>query len=227
MQTLKKSISVIIPALNEENMLPGLLKSVLAKRVPVEIIVADGGSTDQTRKICESHGVKFISTSRGRAKQMNEGAAMATGDILFFVHADSRLPECWYQELHEALSSGVVAGTFSLEFDEQSVLLRAYGQLSKLNHSLFTYGDQGLFLHRTTFIETGGFKEIPIMEDVEIYRRLKKMGPVVKMKSTIVTSSRRFRKNGIISQQLMNIFLVFAFRAGVPAAWLQKFYPYN
>ncbi len=227
MQTAEISISVIIPTLNEESMLPGLLETILAERANVEIIVADGGSTDLTRVICNQFGVTLIQSEGGRAGQMNAGAETASGEILFFVHADSRLPSNWTDQIMRLLATDVIAGSFSLDFDDRTALLNFYARLSTVNHSLFTYGDQGLFLYKSTFEKTGGFALIPIMEDVEILKRLRRMGRVVKAGSSIITSSRRFKKNGPLVQQLKNIGLVLAYKAGVSPSWLQKFYPYN
>lgn len=220
------TISVIIPTLNEEDYLPALLTSLM-KRLPHEIIVADGGSSDRTRLICEKFaGVRLISSEAGRGRQMNAGATAATGDVLFFIHADSTLPACWQNEISHLLQDHL-AGTFCLNFDEKSFLLDLYSRCSRLNHWLFTYGDQGLFIRNTDFQRLGGFKEPRFLEDVDILRRLMRQGSVVKSEFPIITSARRFRKRGVIRQQIRNIGILAAYLAGISPERLARFYNYS
>ena len=119
---------------------------------------------------------------------------------------------------------GIVAGSFTLQFDYHSPFLRLFACFSRINHTLFTYGDQGLFMNRQIFEHIGGFKEIPLMEDVEIQKRLRKRGRFVKLRPAVITSARRFRSCGIVRQQLLNIFLVLMYHAGVSPDRLKCYY---
>jgi len=224
MSSRTNSISVIIPALNEEAHLSALLR-LLVKRPPFEIIVADGGSTDQTVQLSENYGVEVVRAPAGRGRQMNHGAEAASGEILFFVHADSLLPETWQEEILRLLNAGHLAGSFLLRFDEPSFWLDFYSRCSRINHWLFTYGDQGLFIRRKDFMQAGGFRELDFLEDVHMIRQLHRTGNVVKSHLAITTSARRFRKNGIVRQQLRNIMILTAYLAGIPAQRLARFYP--
>ncbi|MEJ2006085.1 MAG: TIGR04283 family arsenosugar biosynthesis glycosyltransferase [Cyclobacteriaceae bacterium] len=224
MASCPKTISVIIPALNEEAYLPALL-GLLVKRAPHEIIVTDGGSTDATADICREFGVTFLHGTAGRGLQMNRGAEISTGDILFFVHADSILPENWESEIRSLLHKpDVLAGSFCLEFDKNSFFLNFYARCSRRAHWLFTYGDQGLFLHREVFHQIGGFLQPRLMEDVDILRRLHRKGRVVKSALAITTSSRRYEQNGIILQQARNTMLLMAYLAGISPELLARYY---
>ena len=122
--------------------------------------------------------------------------------------------------------SNVVAGSFSLCFDHPDPLLKLFARLSRINHILYTYGDQGLFLSRRTFARMGGFAETPLMEDVEIQKRLRQTGCFVKLNRSVVTSARRFLSHGVVRQQLLNTGLVCLYHAGVSPARLKRFYRY-
>jgi rSAM/selenodomain-associated transferase 2 len=192
-----------------------------------EIIVADGGSRDNTAGIVQAFpGVKLVQvTEKGRGRQMNRGAETAKGDILLFLHADTFLPPGGLDLVREIMGGRkVVAGSFSLSFDHRDRMLHLFSRLSRINHILFTYGDQGLFLCRATFENLGGFSEIPLMEDVEIQRRLRKIGRFAKLDHCVLTSSRRFVDRGIIRQQLLNTGLVLLYHAGVSPFRLKRYY---
>src|SRR5919108_3890503 len=202
-------ISVIVPTLNEAEIIESSLRSLLSHHGDFEVIVSDGGSSDGTLDIISKFPqVKQVMSERGRGKQMNEGAKLARGDILLFLHADTCLPPYAFQLIEEAMSdSRVVGGSFCINFDHYSFLLRIYSLFSRINHILFTYGDQGLFIRCDIFRRLGGFKDIPIMEDLEIQKRLRSMGRFVKICEPAVTSARRFIDNGIIMQQIQKIVL--------------------
>jgi rSAM/selenodomain-associated transferase 2 len=219
-------ISAIIPTLNEASIIESSLQNLFCRDGDLELIVADGLSADGTQDIVKRCGrAKLVSSDRGRGKQMNKGASVARGDILLFLHSDTTLPTGGLKSVREAMAdTSVMGGAFCLSFDERHFLLRLYSLFSRMNYILFTYGDQGLFVRHDTFIEIGGFKDTPIMEDVEIQRRLRKAGRFVKIRSPVVTSARRFRKNGIIKQQLMNSLLVLLYHAGTSCKKLKPFY---
>jgi len=224
---MSKMISVVIPALNEERMIGQCLKQFEDQPGAHEIIVVDGGSRDNTVGVVNAFPeVRLIQASEsGRGRQMNQGANIAKGDILLFLHADTLLPTGGLRMIEAAIGQQrVAAGSFSLCFDNQDRLLYLFSRLSRISHILFTYGDQGLFLSRVTFENIGGFAEIPLMEDVEIQQRLRKIARFVKLNQCVVTSSRRFVYYGIIRQQLLNTILVLLYHAGVSPFRLKRYY---
>jgi len=219
-------ISVIIPTLNEGAILESSLKDLLDHRGEFEVIVSDGGSFDRTPGIIRTFPrVKLVTSLRGRGRQMNEGAKIARGDIFLFLHADTVLPPSAFEIIGDVMSSPAVqGGSFFLTFNNRNLALKIYSLFSRLNHILFTYGDQGLFVRRTAFNAIGGFKDIPIMEDVEIQLRLRRMGRFAKASAPVITSARRFIKSGIIRQEIVNIALVLLYHIGVAPSRLERFY---
>jgi rSAM/selenodomain-associated transferase 2 len=220
------SIAVVIPTLNEAATLGALLGDLLGEEGDFSINVADGGSGDGTREVARRFpGIAWVRAPRGRAAQMNAGAAASRGDILLFLHADSRLPPDAFGRIRAALADpAVAAGSFCLGFDHDDPWLRAYARLSRLNHPLFTYGDQGLFLRRERFERIGGFRDLPLMEDVEIQRRLRRSGAFVKLRTPVVTSARRFLGRGVVRQQALNTGLVLLYHLGVAPHRLVRLY---
>lgn len=206
--------------------LPALLSDLESAELVSEIIVVDGGSTDATLEIAKQHNVLLLNSPRGRAVQMNAGAKSAQNEILLFIHADSRIDPANINAIPDALSDAV-AGSFYLVFDRKHWLLNFYSGMSRLNYSYFTYGDQGLFLSKQVFENINGFKQIAIMEDLDIISRLKQKGRFTKLKYPLVSSSRRFIKHGMLSQQLRNILLVGLFSIGFKPAFLSRFYSYK
>lgn len=221
-------ISIIIPTLNEESTIGACLQQIERQSGPCEIIVVDGGSRDDTAGVVGRFPhVRWLQASvPGRARQMNLGGQAARGRILLFLHADTRLPPDGLSMIAARMQqAGVVAGSFSLRFDHADAWLRLFARLSRINHTLFTYGDQGFFMTRRAFDGLGGYAEISLMEDVEIQRRLRKMGRFIKLDRQVVTSARRFLKTGTVRQQLLNTALVLLYYAGVAPARLKRFYP--
>ena len=219
-------LSVIIPALDEAVALPPTLVRLSRLAPGAEVVVVDGGSRDGTWQLRRRFTqARFVRSQRGRGPQMNTGAAVARGSTLLFLHADTHPPVGMPGLIEEALSRpGVAAGSFCLQLEPASPLLRFYSLCSRINHPWFTYGDQGLFLRRSTFEAIGGFAPIPLMEDVEIQRRLRARGRFLKLGVPAVTSARRFRANGAVRQQLLNACLVLAFRAGADPERLADWY---
>jgi len=205
-------VSVIIPALNEVENIEEAIAAAQSDytSAQVEIVVVDGGSTDGTPDVVPSD-ITLLRSPRGRAGQMNRGAAACHGEVLVFCHADSRLPGGWRKAIIEALSQpGVSGGTF------QTLILPARGMLMHIrNRMRFTatwwrmYGDQVQFMSRTTFERVGGFPEIPLMEDVEMSRALHQVGRLVKIDSPrVITSSRRFLERSFLRQSLANLWSI-------------------
>ncbi|MGQ0543265.1 MAG: TIGR04283 family arsenosugar biosynthesis glycosyltransferase [Blastocatellia bacterium] len=194
-------VSIIIPTLDEETEIGRTLATVSRIEGVAEIIVVDGSSTDQTRDISRQLGVTVVTAERGRGGQLHAGALAATGSVLWFLHADSIPPKDAIGQIHEALSDdGVAGGNFLLRFDGDSLaaafMTRFYDKIRYLG---LLYGDSGIFVRRDAYHQAGGFKPLPLFEDLEFVGRLKRQGKLVRVKSTIVTSSRRFEGRPFIS----------------------------
>lgn len=219
-------ISIIIPVLNEEKAISALMQHLCYKNPNCEVIIVDGGSSDRTVEICSQFKkVKLAISEKGRANQMNKGAEIAKGDILLFLHADTHLPEDGIAAINTVmLDKEVLGGSFYMKFDDDSLPFRFFSTFTKINSSYFTYGDQAIFIRKDVFKEIGAYKAIPIFEDFEIQKRLRKKGKFVKLHLAVTTSARRFVKNGIIKQQLFNIALLCAYEMGCSPAKLKKYY---
>lgn len=219
-------ISIIIPTLNEELTLEKSLISA-GNSKDVEIIVSDGGSDDSTLAIAERLADKTISSPVGRGVQMNGGAAEAAGDILLFLHADTLLPSDWDKLVREALRDGEIAGgafSFSLSgcspsFLFISLMVNLRSRLLKL-----PYGDQAIFVRRDVFEKLGGFREIPIMEDVELVKGMRRLGTLKILDMPVITSSRRWEKEGWMRTTVRNLLLLFLYHLGISPERLYKFY---
>lgn len=197
-------ISVIIPVLNEAGTIAAFLKE-LKSQGPDEVIVVDGGSRDKTRFIAAKYA-KVVCSEKGRAIQMNEGAARAAGGILLFLHADTRLPPLALEQARSVLSGGRNrAGRFRMSFGHSNLLLRLTEFQTRFQ--FFSYGDQAFFMDRSLFEELGGFDPEAPFEDVDFYRRLlKKERPFI-LPSSVWTSPRRYLQKGILRQKLINFTL--------------------
>jgi rSAM/selenodomain-associated transferase 2 len=219
-------VSIIIPVLNEEKSIAAVLENLMGQEGDYEIIIADGGSTDDTLAKCISYrDIKIVTSEKGRAIQMNKGAGIAQGTTLLFLHADTTLPEKGIQAIEKAMGDNKIqGGSFYVKFDDQSRILNFLSGFTRINNRYLTWGDQGIFIRKTTFIEIGGYKDIPIMEDLEIQKVLRRKGRFVKLPLAVTTSARRFIKNGIIRQQLLNVALVMAYEAGVSPRRIKEFY---
>jgi rSAM/selenodomain-associated transferase 2 len=219
-------ISVILPVLNEEKTIGRTLAAVMALH-PHEIIVVDGGSTDRTRRISVEAGAKVLMTGPGRARQMNRGALQATGDVLLFLHADTRLPASALRDIAAALNDArYVGGRFDVELDSDRWLLNLVSFMISLRSRLSKIGtgDQAIFARRETFAELGGFPEMPLMEDIAFCRMLKRMGDVACLKSKVVTSARRWETDGVWRTIFRMWTLKLLYLAGVSPARLKRFY---
>ena len=220
------SISVIIPALNEADRISEIVEHV-RQQAEAEIIVVDGGSSDDTVPLAEAAGATVLRSPKGRAIQMNAGARAASGNILLFLHADTLLPERFADHVTEALSRpGVVAGAFEFRVDRPTLGLRFIQKTSNFRsrHMAMPYGDQGIFLTAETFHEIGGFPEQPIMEDFELVRRLRRRGEVVTVPVPAITSARRWREHGFLRTTIMNQVVIIAYLLGVSPERLAKWY---
>ncbi|MBI4595564.1 MAG: TIGR04283 family arsenosugar biosynthesis glycosyltransferase [Candidatus Tectomicrobia bacterium] len=226
MSSVVGSISVVIPTLNECTHIASCL-SQFSHLEGVEVIVVDGGSTDGTLKVALACGVKVLKTARGRGGQMNAGADSAKNEILLFLHADTTLPEGFEQHVRRALKEpGIIAGAFGLRIDAESSVLRLIERMVNLRAGFLQmpYGDQAIFLKNDTFRLLGGFPSIPIMEDFELVRRLKRLGHIAIVPFPVVTSARRWQSRGIFKATLINQFIVAGYCLGVSPKQLAKWY---
>ena len=217
-------ISVIIPTLNEESCLGDCLSSVMAIQ-DVEVVIVDGGSTDKTVEMAKGYGVKVLRGPKGRALQMNLGATHASGDILVFLHADTRLPECWANHVrHELDRPNTAAGAFGLRIEGHLPGLRFIEKLANVRSTKLQipYGDQAIFIKAELFRRIGGFKDLPVMEDFELVQRLKRIGQIRIAPVAAFTSSRRWEKQGIWLTTAIHQAIIIAYMLGVPPKWLAR-----
>ncbi|QHG18560.1 TIGR04283 family arsenosugar biosynthesis glycosyltransferase [Nostoc sp. ATCC 53789] len=219
-------ISIIIPTLNEA----GNIKEAIVTTQPntnIEVIIVDGGSKDDTIEIAQSLNVKVISSSPGRAVQMNAGAVAASGNILLFLHADTRLPTGFDDMIRTALEQpGIVAGAFKLRIDAPLLSLRwvEWGVNVRSHFCQMPYGDQAIFLTKKVFQQIGGFPELPIMEDFELIRCLKPIGRIVIIPTLVVTSARRWLQKGVFKTTLLNQIVIIAYLLGVSPERIRCWY---
>lgn len=221
------NISIIIPTLNEATEIGATLDKLRRLDGSFEIIVADGGSSDETSELAKGRGATVISTERGRGIQLHAGALAATGSVLWFLHADSIPPLDAIRRIHEALSDDkVVGGNFALRFDGDS---RAAAFLTwfydKVRHIGLLYGDSGTFVRRDAYQQVGGFKPLPLFEDLEFVRRLKKSGKLVRVKSEITTSSRRFESRPFLPVFFRWVMFQCLYWIGISPYRLARSYP--
>ncbi|MDZ8027306.1 MAG: TIGR04283 family arsenosugar biosynthesis glycosyltransferase [Nostoc sp. DedQUE11] len=219
-------ISIIIPTLNEAANIKEAIATTQA-RINIEFIVVDGGSSDDSVEIAQSLGVKVISSSAGRAVQMNAGVVAASGEILLFLHADTRLPAGFDEMICTALQQpGIVAGAFNLRIDASLLSLRwvELGVKWRSHFCQMPYGDQAIFLTKGLFQQIGGFAELPIMEDFELMRRLKAMGRIAIISTPVVTSARRWLQKGVFKTTLLNQIVIIAYLLGVSPERIRCWY---
>jgi rSAM/selenodomain-associated transferase 2 len=220
------NISVIIPVLNEEKTIAATLHALLALR-PHEIIVVDGGSRDRSREICRELGVQVFSSERGRARQMNDGAHRATGEVLLFLHADTKLPDSALQDIAAALGDArCLGGRFDVDLEGSHWMLKLVGALINYRSRATKVGtgDQAIFVRRAVFAQVGGYPDIPLMEDTALCRSLKRLGGIACLRSRVVTSARRWESDGVWRTIFRMWTLKFLYLAGVSPARLKQFY---
>lgn len=228
----RAGVSVIVPTLEEEGWIDRCLASLKRFSPPWEVIVADGGSRDATTRIARETApaaTRILSAAkRGRGPQMNAGAAVAGGDVLLFHHADVLLPDDAPRWIEETLSDPrVVAGAFRTRTicDAGRSLVSPLVPLADLRSrwSRLPYGDQALFVRAAVFRRLGGFADLPLMEDLDLSRRLRRVGMVRTVPAYVAVSGRRFTSRPVASAVSMNLFPLL-FRLGVSPAWLARLY---
>jgi len=216
-------LSVIIPTLNAADSLPACLDALLPaalKGVVSEVIISDGGSTDETAAIADAYGARLVHAAPGRGGQLRAGVAAAKGDWLLALHADTVLGAGWEDEAARLMvGRDKAAAVFTLRFDDDSLAARLVSAGAMLRTRLFKspYGDQGLLISRTLYETLGGYADFPFLEDVDFMRRLKRQegGSCFRvLKSHAVTSAARYRHEGYGARVLRNFWCLFLFRLG-------------
>jgi rSAM/selenodomain-associated transferase 2 len=225
---LAEMISIIIPTLNEEGQIGDCIQGVLAEDADCEIIVTDGGSTDQTVSLAKEFAeVNVVHSSGGRGTQMNRGALSAKGDILLFLHADTRLEKGWSVAVVAALHTNAFAGgAFTLSIESAGSQFRIIERWVKARCLVFRlpYGDQGIFVRREVFDNIGGYRDIPLMEDVDLVGKMRRAGDIIVLPVKAFTSARRWSRQGWVKVSLMNQLLLLLFRLGVNPGTLARLY---
>jgi rSAM/selenodomain-associated transferase 2 len=220
------NISIIIPTRNEADSIGRLLPELLA--VPgVELLVVDGGSTDNTVDIAKSLGAQVLSSTPGRAEQMNTGAEAAHGNILLFLHCDTKLAPGFVEQVGDALNHPKIsAGAFQLSIDGKGFGLRVIEWLVNFRSKILQmpYGDQGIFVTTDMFFSVGTFPRQPIMEDFELMRRLRGRGKIKILPLHATTSARRWKKLGIMRTTVINQAIILGYLLGINPEKLAGWY---
>jgi len=216
-------LTIVIPALNASSSLPFCIAALAGAD---EILVVDGGSTDDSVAVARAEGVRVIAAPRGRGKQLHVGAGQARGDWLLFVHADTRLGAGWGEAIaqHVAEGSGH-AGTFSLRLDAGAWQARLIERGVAVRTRLLglPYGDQGLLVSRRLYDEVGGYRPMALMEDVDLVRRIG-CGRLRRLDATALTSAERWRRDGWLRRSARNLACLALYAVGVAPARLERFY---
>jgi rSAM/selenodomain-associated transferase 2 len=225
------TIAVIIPTLNESSTIARTLTRTVALGFD-EIVVSDGGSTDTTLQMVQAccvrvPTVRLITATTGRARQLNEGVKTCRSDVVLFLHADTELPPTAKTVIESALKNPhYIGGRFDVRFDRPSrwgtVISWFMNRRSRLTG--IATGDQAIFVRRRIFEQMGGFPDIPLMEDIEFSRRLKRQGPTAALTDCVTTSFRRWEKNGPLRTILLMWTLRFLYWLGVNPTRLKHFY---
>lgn len=222
-------ISVIIPTFNEAAQIAVTIKILRQNdkdNLIKEIIIADGGSTDNTVLIAEKMGAKIaISKNKGRAAQMNFGAAFSTSDILYFLHADTTPPPFFSSDIINSIKKNYGAGCFMLSFDTVNWFLKANCWFTQFDVNALRFGDQSLFISRQNFEKAGGFSEkMLVMEDQEFIKRIKKITNFIIIKKSVITSARKYIENGIYKTQAIFLLIYCMYLLGYPQQKLVSTY---
>ncbi|WP_041543015.1 TIGR04283 family arsenosugar biosynthesis glycosyltransferase [Oceanimonas sp. GK1] len=219
------TMSIIMPVLNEAAILPRTLAALPPGGGQAEVILVDGGSTDESAALARRAGVRVVTSAPGRARQMNAGAAEARGELLLFLHADTRLPPGALPAVEQALSRRHW-GRFDITISGRHPLLALVAALINLRSRLtgIATGDQAIFVRRSSFEAIGGFPEQPLMEDIELSKRLKRLGPPACLRLKAHTSGRRWESRGLFRTIWLMWRLRFAYWRGADPASLARAY---
>jgi rSAM/selenodomain-associated transferase 2 len=224
------SLAIVIPVLDEAPRIGELLRELQPLRqAGVELVVADGGSRDGTPEIAAAFADAVIDAPRGRARQMNAGAAASRGDILLFLHADTLLPPAGVAAVMAAIEDGAQWGRFDVRIAGQAPLLRVVARMMNWRSRLtgIATGDQAIFVRREMFERVGGYPELPLMEDIRLSATLKRLAPPACLREQVTTSGRRWEQRGVLRTILFMWWLRAAFFLGASPTWLARLYGYR
>jgi rSAM/selenodomain-associated transferase 2 len=223
-----RRLSIVIPALDEAPNLARLLPDLARDCPEAEVIVVDGGSRDGTADVVARHsGARLLISERGRARQMNAGARQASGNVLLFLHADTWLPAAAASAIESALADpGVIGGRFDVRFDSPRPVFRMVAAFmnARSRASGICTGDQAIFTRRSVFEAVGGYPDIPLMEDIELSRRLRRIGRMACLRLCVTTSARKWERDGILRTVLLMWTLRFLYACGMDAGRLHAWY---
>ena len=220
-------VSIVVPVLNESTLIRGFLQQLRASIPSAEVIVVDGGSVDGTSELSTDLADRVLLAPRGRGKQMNAGAAVARGEVLWFLHADAIIPKNALEEIAGILQQhSNVGGCFRLRLPGREWIYRVSDSLGNIGVQVFRFalGDHGIFCRRQAFLEAGEFPEIPLMEDAECYRALRRRGRMVQLRSVIVGSPRRYEQLGAYRTTIYYTFILGLYVAGARISTLTSVY---
>lgn len=221
-------LGIVIPALDEASHLPPLLRDLRHLRIPKRIVVVDGGSVDGTPELARAGGARVVRSPPGRGRQLRAGVQALRAPWLLFLHADSRLPPetCRALEVWLAAAEPERVGYFRFRIAQEGMRWRILEQGQRLRESLLglVFGDQGLVVHRARLTEAGGVPDLPLMEDVELIRQLRRRGGLEQIPASLPTSARRYRREGPLAP-VRNALLLALHQVGVPPATLVRWYP--
>src|ERR1051325_740653 len=228
MRTIQEHISAVVPTLNAAEYLPGCLAALSGSPLLHQIVVADGGSGDGPVAIAEAAGAQVIAAERGRGQQLAAGAAAASGEWLLFLHADCRLSPGWERAVEDFLAASDEvsrAGYFGFVLDDPSPAARRLERVVawRCRALGLPYGDQGLLIARSLYDAVGGFAALPLMEDVDLVRRLGR-ARLAPLDASAVSSARRYRSGGYVRRPLRNLVCLSLYFAGVPPQRIARLY---
>lgn len=221
------SLSIVIPILNEADQIPTLADSLQKLGEGIEVLFVDGGSTDGGQSLIRMSGYPFITSAPGRARQMNTGARSTHGDTLIFLHADVRIPPDSLLALRTALRDRrVVAGRFELRYDTSQWPYSWIAWLGSMRSRLtgLATGDQTIFTRRDAFEAVDGYPEIPLMEDIAIMRRLKRLGRLACLRAPVVGSTRKYQREGIVYAIMLMWLVRGLYAVGASPQFLHRLY---
>lgn len=220
------NVSVVIPVLNEEELLGNAIETAWLAGA-FEVIVVDGGSRDNSIPVAKSLKCKLLTSEPGRAKQQNAGAEMATGDVLLFQHADTSLGKDVVAQIKQLLSDGsILAGGFQQQIEAEGRLFRLLekGNARRIRRNGIPFGDQGIFIRRDTFFQLGTFPDVPLMEDLILMKKVRQIAKPQILPGPICVSARRWQRHGVIAQTVRNHLLRAAHCLGASPNFLARFY---